>query len=448
MNKADSAQQGPMIYGVEAYLSPDYARTESEKLWRKVWQYAGRVEEIPNVGDYITYDILDDSILIVRTASDEIKAFHNVCQHRGRRLVDVSPGARNAHGKTKQFVCGFHGWRWDIHGENAHILDRDDWKGCLTAENTRLTPVNCGTWGGWIWINMDPNCEPLRDYLEPAASLLGPYELEKTRYRWRRWGVFNCNWKVALEAFLEGYHFAGTHPQFLRFADFYSLSYAQGRHSNSNARPRREVAATDSIMRVSRGDARIMTAEMQILYRDGMNAVTTETLFDAAARLVDELPQGTPAEEVVAHWLQSAERADTARGVTWPAMTPEQLEKCGNSWHVFPNLKIIQAPTTTLCHGFRPYGSDPDWCIYECTVIERFPEGQAPQTNWLFTSASDEAWLSVLHQDFSNMAAVQKGMKSGGFRGPRPNPVQERGVTNFHRNLADYMGTDAPRPFV
>src|SRR5262249_37859105 len=145
----------------EAYVSEEYARAERDKLWRRVWQEVGRLEEIPNVGDYITYEILDDSIIIVRTATDQIKAYHNVCQHRGRRLVDTPKGMRHARGNTKQFVCGFHGWRWNTNGENIYILDKDDWKGCLTNEHTRLKEVKVDTCSGWIFINMDHNCEPL-----------------------------------------------------------------------------------------------------------------------------------------------------------------------------------------------------------------------------------------------------------------------------------------------
>ena len=80
---------GPVLIPVEAYVSPEYARVEGDRLWPKVWQHACRVEEIPQVGDFVTYDILDDSVLIVRTAADRINAYHNVCTHRGRRLVDT-----------------------------------------------------------------------------------------------------------------------------------------------------------------------------------------------------------------------------------------------------------------------------------------------------------------------------------------------------------------------
>ena len=85
-----------MTVPVEAYISEEYARAERDKLWRKVWLQVGRVEELPEVGDYLTYDILDDSVMIVRTRARRYRAYHNVCTHRGRRLVDTPKGARNA----------------------------------------------------------------------------------------------------------------------------------------------------------------------------------------------------------------------------------------------------------------------------------------------------------------------------------------------------------------
>ena len=93
-----------MTISVDAYISEDYARAERDKLWRKVWQQVGRVEEIPEVGSYLTYDILDDSIIVVRTGPNEFKAHHNVCMHRGRRLVDTPDGAKNACGRATQVV--------------------------------------------------------------------------------------------------------------------------------------------------------------------------------------------------------------------------------------------------------------------------------------------------------------------------------------------------------
>src|SRR5258707_1728452 len=178
----------PMTIGVDAYVSEDYARGERDKLWRKVWQQIGRVEELPEVGGYLTYDILDDSIIVVRTGPNEFKAHHNVCMHRGRRLLDTPAGAKNACGRArKSFVCGFHGWTYGLDGACTHIREQDDWKGVLTPANTLLAPVQVDTWGGWLFINMDPDCEPLADYLFPAAKALDPFGLENMRYKWRKW---------------------------------------------------------------------------------------------------------------------------------------------------------------------------------------------------------------------------------------------------------------------
>ena len=99
-----------VTYGTEAFLSAEYAREEKEKLWPRVWQMAGRLEDIPNVGDYFTYDICDDSIIIIRTTADTIKAFYNVCAHRGRTLIDVPDSSNGVRGNACNFICGFHGW--------------------------------------------------------------------------------------------------------------------------------------------------------------------------------------------------------------------------------------------------------------------------------------------------------------------------------------------------
>ena len=439
----------PLTYSVEAFTSPRYAEEESDKLWAKVWQHAGRVEEIPEVGNYITYDIMDDSIIIVRSAPDTIKAFYNVCSHRGRQLVDTPQGAHSACGRNQNFVCGYHGWTYNLEGTCTRILDESDWKGVLNDSCTRLNEIKVDTWGGWIWINMDPECEPLRDYLEPAAGLLDQFEFDKMRFRWRQWVVFDCNWKTALEAFMEPYHVEGTHPQLCEYGDFYAWSKAQGLHGNDgfdSKDPNDTSAATTTVTRAGKGpDARKMIAQMQEEFWDTIGASTTPTLVNAAKRLVDELPEGTPAHEVHEHWYESAKRDDAERGVIWPSPDPEQLAKAGLAWHIFPNMSFIPGLTFALGYRTRPYGNDPNKCIYESFALERFPEGQEPETEWVYAEPTEENWKKVLAQDFSNMAAVQKGMRNRGFRGTLPNPHQEQKITNFHRNLARYMGRGSPQ---
>lgn len=435
----------PVLIPVDAYISPDYARAERDRLWRKVWLPAGRVEEIPEPGNFISYDIGDDSVLIVRAAPDRIRAFANVCSHRGRRLVDTPPGARNARGKQPRFTCAFHAWSYDLDGKCVHVPERDDWRALLSDERTRLGEVKVDSWGGWIWISLDPAAEPLRTFLDPAASVLDPFELHNMRYKWRKWMIADCNWKVALEAFNEAYHVPSTHPQLMTLSRFRGWGRPQGKHSYIGYESAGDTS--QSRMRLGAGgDPRIATAKMQNLTYDSMNAVTTKTLVDAANRLVDELPEGAPDGEVLRHWLESARADDAARGVVWPEVDPADMVRAASGWQIFPNLLIGQAVNHALCYSARPFGLDPDKCIFEVTALELFPRGEEPATEWRKCEPTEEDFGPILIQDFSNMAAVQQGMKNGLFRGTMPNPHAEGAILSLHRNLARYMGLGVPVP--
>ncbi len=435
----------PVTVPAEAYVSSEYARAERDKLWRKVWLQAGRMEDIPEVGDYITYEILDDSVILIRTAPDAIKAYHNVCPHRGRRLIDTPPGARNAKGKKANLVCPFHGWTFDGEGQCIFINHQADWQGVLTPERTSLGKVSVDNWGGWIWINLDPECGPLSDYLGPVPDMLDPFRLENMRNRWRKWIVFNCNWKVALEAFSETYHVQTTHPEFNAFGEFRGWARNHGLHTNIGYEAPKGMDENQAKLRIGSGeDPRLSTAEMQVFTWENANTNTTMTLVNAALRLKDELPEGTPAPQVLQHWLKTARADDEKRGVVWPVVEPTHTAKSGTAWQIFPNFQIGHAVNNMLCYSARPYGADPDMCIFEAAVYELYPNGEEPPTEWEYTKAED--WPPVLQQDFANMAAVQQGLKSGGFRGTQPNPYMERSVASLHYNLAKYMGTGAPEP--
>jgi len=431
-------------HGVEAYISPEYARAERDKLWRKVWLQAGRLEDIPEVGNFITYDILDDSVLIVRGDDGEIRAFWNVCPHRGRKLVDVPEGQRNVRGNRKSFVCGFHAWTFDRAGTCTHVMNEHQWQGKLTPDRTRLGPVKVDSWGGWLFINLDPEAGPLRDYLEPAATLLDPYQLQNMRPRWRKWVVFECNWKVALEAFNETYHVPGTHPEFMEFGDFPGWARNHGLHSNIGYDAPKDMDENQGKLRVGTGeDARVSTAQMQNYTWAAANTNTTQTMVDVANRLKDELPEGTPPAEVLGYWITRSKQIDAERGVVWPEVPSSHATQAGTSWQIFPNFQIGQAVNNMLCYSARPFGYDPDKCYFEAAVYELFPAGEAPETEWEYTAQAD--WPPVLQQDFANMRAVQQGMKSGGFRGTLPNPYMERAIPSLHWNLGKVMGMGAPR---
>jgi len=300
---------------------------------------------------------------------------------------------------------------------------------------------------------MDPDCEPLRDWLEPVATYLDQYEMEKMRYRWRQWLVFPCNWKTALEAFSESHHAAITHPQLCEWgATPFYWCRAEGKHtwhgpaaSSGPGRPGTQNA--EARAQPEGRDPRIMTAQALHAIMEGVNSCTTDTMLQAADRLVEELPEGTPAEEVAAHFTARAQEIDRARGVEWPQLDPKLQPETGHDWHIFPNSVILQGITFALCYRARPNGTDPNSCIFDVYVIERYPDGGEPETEWVnVPDPMDDRWPEVLQQDFNNMPYVQKGMKSRGFKGARPNPRQEITVINFHKTLAEYMGLGKPEP--
>ena len=424
---------------VEAYLSADYAKAERDKLWRKVWQVACRIEEIPEVGDYITYDILDDSIIVARLTPDRIVAYHNVCPHRGRRLTDGC-------GHAKGFACRFHGWSWGLDGRNLGVTRKQGYGDALPAEDIRLHDVNVDCWGGWVFVNLDPDCESLASHLGIARQMLDPFELDRMRYRWRQWLHFPCNWKVAIEAFNEGYHVVGTHPQLAVYSDKPTWSSARGIHGNFGSAQRQGVGGATGGAAGAPDMRKGLAVSLNQVWEE-VWATTTQVMVDVANRLVDELPEGTSAPDVQAHFMKRVIEEDAARGVTWPALDPEHVADAGTDWHIFPNTVIIHGPTFALCYRARPNGYDPDSCIFEVYTLERFPEGEEPRPENLYTpERAAPHWPKVLLQDFSNMGDVQKGMKSMAFAGARPHPLEEQPIINFHRTLARYMGTGAPEP--
>mgnify|MGYP002526554065 CR=1 FL=1 len=203
----------------ERFCSKEWLQKEYDLLWSRVWQWACREEEIPNVGDFFEYKIGDQSIVIVRDEDQTLKAYRNHCMHRGTKLVEGKywwggPGTTNDFralykGKLR---CVYHGWAWDLDGEIAFLPGAKDFapervKPCEIA----LQPARCETWEGFVYINMDMDAEPLMDYLHPGPARLERYNIGKMRLLSHFTMILPCNWKYGVEQFQEGYHVWATH---------------------------------------------------------------------------------------------------------------------------------------------------------------------------------------------------------------------------------------------
>ncbi len=431
-----AAKAGPDDFiAKDEYISAEFARQERDKLWPHVWQMACREEEIPRVGDYVTYDILDESIIVIRTAADRISAYHNACQHRGRRLTDGC-------GHTARLFCRFHGWSWNLDGSIAQVVDRANWDGSLKDEDIRLPKVRVDTWAGWVFVNLDEKAGPLEEFLAPIPDIFRNFEYEKLRYRWYKSVKMNCNWKVALEAFNEGYHVQTTHRQLLPMHEDQSLAIPQGRHGMYLLAPDTlSFGARSARLEPAPVDYRQNVQDfIEMLERD-LKAIVPERMVNAVQRLRDELPEDATLMDVLMKYGALSYEAAMAEGAGYPNLGHEDMARVGADWHVFPNMILLPAPDGVLAYRARPDRSDPEKCLFDIFSLVRYAPGAEPKLvrehydDW----RDHDGWGLILTQDFENMSDVQRGMRSSGFKGSRTNPVQERSVSNFHRALREFM---------
>jgi phenylpropionate dioxygenase-like ring-hydroxylating dioxygenase large terminal subunit len=433
----------------ERYVSRDWLRLEKERLFPRVWQVACREEEIPNPGDYVAYDVADKAIVVVRTPSGEIKAHHNICRHRGRKLVSGC-------GRIKQFHCNYHGWNYDLDGANTYVQDPQDWGPALECENLDLKPVRVDTWGGFVFVDLREEGESLLEYLETIPENLGPFEYENMRYRWYVTLHLPCNWKTALEAFIEAYHVAATHPQLLPLmGDDRTVSAAHGKHSNLSY-PYMDTPVAMPSPRLGQPwpkDPREAVKHYFEYYEENLKAMFTDRDARAVATLLDVVPDGVDPFTALGAAVELGRKAAEADGVGYPpGATLEHAMKAGADWHIFPNCATLPYFDGALWYRSRPLGDDPDKCVFDIWSLMRYgPGGEPALERQLFTEAdlARNTAGPILNQDIANMGEVQKGMKAAGGIGGIGgivNPVQEVPVLNFARNLDRYIETPPGEP--
>jgi len=433
-----SAPDAPRV-PPENYLSSDFAKRENDHMWAKVWQVACREEEIPNIGDYITYNVARESIVVART-KDGIVAYHNVCPHRGRRLADGC-------GRASQFRCKYHGWTFNLEGKNIAVQDRDDWEGGLDTERLDLFPVHVGTWGGFVFVNPSDECETLEEYLETIPEYLDPFEYDKLRFRWKVELRLPVNWKVALEAFMEGYHVAATHPQLLPVqGNDYTQSFSQGKHAHFGywKDPLPGGMPSPRLKMELPADPRPGVVEFFRQMEEDLAAIFTDRDYEAAKKIMDILPAETDPMTAFGTAVELGRQAAIEDGTDYPVgLTFEVMSKAGTDWHIFPNCVTLMYFDGALWYRARPdhvEPDNPDKCVFEIWSLKRYAPGKEPKVeNRVITDPTKESVCLILDQDIANMTEVQAGMKSSKFAYARPNPLQEMEVINFHKTLERYV---------
>lgn len=433
----------PDFIPVDDYISKEFLQLENERVWPRVWLMACREAELDKPGSYVVFDIVRDSILLVRQASGEIKAFHNVCLHRGRRLKD---GCGHI---GKSIYCRFHGWAWNPDGSIQRIVHREQWDGCsgFGDEDLHLPELRVDTWGGWVFVTMNPDAPSLQEYLGEVPANLDCYALDKARVIWGVTVTTPANWKLVLNAFNEAYHVEATHPQTLKHSSTMLPSEARGIHSmfGPTMFDAIELPNRPAAMAALKKDPREIVYEMYQEMHETLQAMYLEPGLAAAKRVYEELPAGTEGAVIMAKLMEFHRQELEARGVEWPeGLTPQAMQKAGFGWHIFPNFIILPCADGALCYRTRPHPEDPDQCIWDIWSLGRFAPGTEPEPQHTTITEYADFFTKnrFLYDDLVNLPEVQRGMYSRGFSALRTNPVQEACIANLHKVIHDYIDGD------
>ncbi len=201
------------------YVDPAVARLEHERIFRRFWQYVARTDEITERGSFHTSRAGDLPVLLVRDQEDELRAFLNVCRHRGSILCKGS-------GRRETIQCPYHAWTYGLDG-GLLKAPRSDREGGFDADALGLVRLSLATWGPFIFVNPDPDAPPLADTLEdvPERIAAAGVDVDALRFLSRAESEYDANWKICAENFLECYHCAVAHPGFSAVMDVSPDSY-------------------------------------------------------------------------------------------------------------------------------------------------------------------------------------------------------------------------------
>ncbi len=444
---------GPTTVPAERYYSKEFHDLEVEKVWKRVWQMACHEDDIPEIGDYHVYTIAHLSYLLVRTGDDEFQAYHNACLHRGR-MLKIKDGKR-----AKELRCPFHGWAWHLDGSLKEVPCHWDFP-TVSADTHSLPKIQLGRWGGFLFINPDPEAEPLEDFLGNLTDQFETLPYEK-RYKVAHVAkILRCNWKIAQEAFSEAYHVIATHPTILEtigdansqydvFGN-YSRAMSPGFTPSPHLAEKKQEFLDDGRLYTrqkhpitghiyERGDDNLVhitnqKGELSKFKVDGSwvegpltqpdpnmcNWIGGEQLPGAAEVPLSpppEVPEGSNLRQVVAAPIRESLRK-TLGDMMDQVCDAELLDSIYMT--VFPNFHPWGC-FNPIVYRFRPNGDNPEECIHECIFMAPSPDGEnrppPAKVHWL---GPDDDWVDapelgmlakVFNQDVVNMPEVQRGLK-------------------------------------
>jgi len=185
------------------YTSTEIAAREAKNIFARVWICAGRADELPNTGDYMSFDLGEQPIIIIKMRDGRITARANVCRHRMMKLVD-------GRGNTKKFTCPYHAWTYDLDGHLVAAAHMEQTQ-CFDKANLRLPEIRCETYAGWIYVTIDLAATSVAERLAGLDEYIAPYQMQHYKTIFTEDHLWDTNWKCLTENFMEGYHLPVAH---------------------------------------------------------------------------------------------------------------------------------------------------------------------------------------------------------------------------------------------
>jgi phenylpropionate dioxygenase-like ring-hydroxylating dioxygenase large terminal subunit len=426
-----------MRVSTERYHSRDYHRRERDNLWMKVWQIAGRADEIPEPGDWFEFRRFDQSWVLVRGRDGKVRGFVNACRHRGNAFCEGK-------GHAARFTCPYHNWSYGLDGQLLAVA-KPDFEGTteeFVGDKRDLglieVPVECAL--GFVWLNPDPAAGPLKDFLGEAGRILSQYHMEEMvpvgfNVRER----LECNWKVMMDAFGEGYHSQAVHPELTGIVDMTKERFfGQGDHCCATvpfgAPGLAELGPEGEAQAYLNVPAENFPGFAEVLPR--FAALLEERRGENGALAL-------PAGETVRLLLERAVRATlAAKGLDTQGLTDKQMVDF-QFWLLFPNvfIQICAGEATVIMAEPDPDG-DPGRCFWRVNFQQYLPpEHRAAARLEVQQIAEGDhfPYFLALEQDYVQMPIQQLGLRNRAMT-EMALTKQEPRVAHFHGAVDRWVG--------
>lgn len=419
----------------DRYTSKAFADQEWEGMWTKVWLLLGRESELPKPGDWQREEVGPESILMVRQQDDSVKAFYNVCQHRGQPLVE------DAKGHVRRFVCKYHSWAFMPDGELNFAPDADDFPEGNPCGKVRLEELACETFAGFVWVNMNKDCVSLREYLGPIWDDWSRYDLESWKRYVGKTVTLPCNWKVVLDNFNESYHVPTVHMAATTKTDRRKI---QGGVNTNYKETSFDLSNEGHNRMVMEGGYGVGSTDKEGNIMEPLASELRLWELDPAEF------KGRPADTRVA--LQHAKRQlGASRGYHHYDNIP--LEQFTDAFHytLFPNFAV-----SIWADGFhflraRPHPTDPEQCIFDNWWYCSQPEGETAPVSTMMGlidrdaepehqvfDLGEQSMGKTIDEDIQVFVRQQRGFRSRGYKGVYLSKQESR-VRRYHELIDDYI---------